>query len=428
MELIYLDNYRGFSNCMIELKDVNFLVGENSTGKSSVMAAIKLLYDFNFWLNHNFNSDPIQLGYYKDIVSRSSNSCDYFTLGFAQQTVNKKTTKTTSVLMKFTNNFEAPAISEFVFYINGEKVIAKVCEKQIRYVTQDTEPIADLHSLLSTLTKDIKNEFPKKFKTINVKQPKSIYLCISLISKDIFSQKMEFNFFDFIQFHHVSWIAPIRTKPKSIYEGYRRVFSPEGEHAPLLLNDMIGTTSKKSKITHQSDFEKSLNQFGESSGLYDMIKTKKYGKSKTSPFEVQITLNESDFNISNVGCGVSQILPILIDSAFIPNGFFAIQQPEVHLHPKAQAALGEYIYDLVATKNKKFLIETHSDYIVDRFRLSVKKASQKKKEAQILFFKRTKFGNSISSIGINKDGKFSGESLDDYRSFFIKEQMDLLDL
>ena len=58
----YIDNFRGLQNQIIDLKKVNFLVGENSTGKSSLMKAISLISNFNFWMNGDLFSEDFELG------------------------------------------------------------------------------------------------------------------------------------------------------------------------------------------------------------------------------------------------------------------------------------------------------------------------------------------------------------------------------
>ena len=50
---------------------------------------------------------------------------------------------------------------------------------------------------------------------------------------------------------------------------------------------------------------------------------------------------------------------------------FLLQQPEVHLHPQAQAALGT-LFCQVAAGGRQLIIETHSDYIIDRVRMDVR--------------------------------------------------------
>lgn len=109
------------------------------------------------------------------------------------------------------------------------------------------------------------------------------------------------------------------------------------------------------------------------------------------------------------------------------NSWFAIQQPEVHLHPKAQAALGEAFFDMAIMENKKFIIETHSDYAIDRYRILLRKSDQKPR-SQVLFFERTDSGNKVTRIKIDNSGEFDSGQPESYREFFMKEEMDLLGL
>jgi len=130
-----------------------------------------------------------------------------------------------------------------------------------------------------------------------------------------------------------------------------------------------------------------------------------------------------------VGYGVSQSLPILVELFARRSGtLFAIQQPEVHLHPRAQAALGQVFYQLATTKNKKLLVETHSDFIIDRFRVSVRKGQQSGNviDAQVLFFERVNGLNRVHPVPILQDGRYSDSQPESFRSFFIKEELDVL--
>lgn len=58
-----------FSNTFVPIEDVNFLVGENNIGKTTILKLIKIFDDPEFWLRQEFNSSEIELGHFKDIVS-----------------------------------------------------------------------------------------------------------------------------------------------------------------------------------------------------------------------------------------------------------------------------------------------------------------------------------------------------------------------
>jgi predicted ATPase len=145
---------------------------------------------------------------------------------------------------------------------------------------------------------------------------------------------------------------------------------------------------------------------------------------------LDIVLNGKELSINNVGYGVSQALPIIVELFSRGRGTnYAVQQPEVHLHPRAQAALGDVFFSLATIEAKRFFIETHSDYTIDRYRANFRKDNiQTKPPSQILFFERNSSGNFIHPIKIDENGDISASQPDSYRDFFIREQMSNLGL
>lgn len=130
--------------------------------------------------------------------------------------------------------------------------------------------------------------------------------------------------------------------------------------------------------------------FGRESGLFADIKIRGRGAQMSDPFQLQVKVRTGPHaNIMDVGYGVSQSLPILVDvltaaesgrSRGLRRGTertFLLQQPEVHLHPRGQAELANLFIEAFRKNGSRFLIETHSDYIVDRVRISVRKRKLK---------------------------------------------------
>ncbi|MET2869748.1 DUF3696 domain-containing protein [Exiguobacterium profundum] len=76
---------------------------------------------------------------------------------------------------------------------------------------------------------------------------------------------------------------------------------------------------------------------------------------------------------TNVGFGVSYILPIIAYGLMLPeNSILIIENPELHLHPSAQSKISEFL-NVIASNNIQIIIETHSDHIVNGFRKSTLK-------------------------------------------------------
>lgn len=152
---------------------------------------------------------------------------------------------------------------------------------------------------------------------------------------------------------------------------------------------------------------------------------KRLGKGVADPFQVQVNVSGPAVNLSDIGYGVSQVLPVVVQSIVRQEAkSLLIQQPEVHLHPRAQAALGTF-FARIAKPDRLFVIETHSDYLVDRVRQEVAKGTIKSDDVQILFFDKPGLETTIHRLTIDENGNVENAP-DEYRSFFMEESINLL--
>jgi predicted ATPase len=100
---------------------------------------------------------------------------------------------------------------------------------------------------------------------------------------------------------------------------------------------------------------------------------------------------------------------------------FLLQQPEVHLHPSAQAALGSFWCEVGSWK-RQLIVETHSDHLLDRVRMDVRdgRGRLKPDDVSILFFERDDLDVHIHSLRLDKRGNVLGAPAS-YRRFFMEE-------
>ena len=133
-------------------------------------------------------------------------------------------------------------------------------------------------------------------------------------------------------------------------------------------------------------------------------------------------------NLIDVGYGVSQVLPVLTE-VLRPDApsMMLFQQPEVHLHPSAQAALGS-LFCSVAAAGRQLIVETHSDYIIDRILLDIrdKRTDLKPEDVSILYFERGDRDVTIHSIRIDAEGNVL-DAPEGYRKFFKDELNRVID-
>jgi predicted ATPase len=445
MKYLYIDNFRGFTDTYIPIKDVNFLVGENSTGKTTVLSIINLLSSPEFWFMQHFNTDSVQFGYFKDMVNINSENQRYFRLGVIEYPENNGETQQKEgnvFLMTFAKAEGAPTIHRYN-YMNGLTHVEVVFTQQlIKYkisqIDSDNFDAADIFRIFSGWVGRNERNKQKGFKVLNrVPMPflhRSALANISNLIDELEGKKKKSPFSGFFvtekcpQLPHFAdllvCLAPTRSQPKRTYEGYYVEFTSKGDYIPHLIRKILNQKADTMA------FSPLIKEFGANSNLFESVEVKNFGRDSTSPFELHIRLNGRSLRINDVGYGVSQSLPVVAELLTRPKGsWFSVQQPEIHLHPKAQAALGDLFFKLAIAEDKKFFIETHSDYLIDRFRLNYRDSEGNVPlQSQVLFFEREAQGNQVYSIEIEPDGAYSEDQPSTFREFFIHEELKQLGL
>jgi len=173
-------------------------------------------------------------------------------------------------------------------------------------------------------------------------------------------------------------------------------------------------------------FKEKLVGFGKSSGLFDEIRIISLGKYEGQPFQIEVRKRGNKKkgswrNLVDVGYGVSQVLPLITElMRHDAPSLILLQQPEVHLHPSAQAALGSIFGHLAA--DRQIVVETHSDFFVNRIRTDLRdqKIPLSPSDVSILYFERNEIDVHIHSIGIDQQGNITGAP-PGYGKFFMEE-------
>ena len=173
---------------------------------------------------------------------------------------------------------------------------------------------------------------------------------------------------------NISYIGPFRNNPERLYRDEEirpRQVGVKGENSSTVL--IRDYQSKKIIISDISEWLRrtmgySLVVDELASGMFRILLEDEQGIMS---------------NIMDVGYGVSQILPILIqvlkespdDSDYIyshkPNDILIVEQPELHLHPAAQSELADLFVTGALLGNKKMLIETHSEHLIRKLQVLI---------------------------------------------------------
>jgi len=197
------------------------------------------------------------------------------------------------------------------------------------------------------------------------------------------------------------YLGPLREYPKRYYLATGEVprdIGLKGENVVELLYYDSKLRKRKARRVMINDLKRWLETFGLArevridalhEGLYSLIL-----EDPSTGFPV---------NVSDTGFGVSQILPVVVECLSSPrNCTIMIEQPEIHVHPKVQAELGDLFIE--ASKDRRIIVETHSEHLLLRVQRRIAEKLLSPNEVAIYFFEPSHEGTQIRRLAMDESG------------------------
>ena len=439
MNKITLKNFRCFhEEQTARLAPITLLVGENSTGKTSFLAMIRALCDVVY--RHrvpNFKEDPYDLGSFDEIAHHRGargGQADTFEAGFDATPMRPN---------------EEPYRFKFTFGRKGTipVPVGRLIVRGGALIEESSETgwpsMLRVQTPRGTWQKQVSADVGTRLDPDDYLLEPLFYVMRTLVSRQNQAEEIDFkplsgspdftsedwDLLERLAYSSLPYLerrlfasAPVRSKPRRTYDPSRPTSDPEGDYVPMYLANMHFQNRKM-----WEKLKKRLENFGRAAGLFDEISIRSLGKRDSEPFQVQIRrfgdkLKGPPRNLIDVGYGVSQVLPVITELLREnARSLFLLQQPEVHLHPSAQAALGS-LFCQVAGPERQLVVETHSDHLLDRVRMDVRDGGTRLKpeDVSILFFERVELDVRIHSLRLDQEGNVL-DAPEGYRKFFMEE-------
>jgi predicted ATP-dependent endonuclease of OLD family len=201
------------------------------------------------------------------------------------------------------------------------------------------------------------------------------------------------------QLSRILFLGPLRHEPERYYFFSGNIPSNVGKKGAKTAETLFYSQDIQDAVN------KKLNELGID---YHINVTPVSGETKDI-FSIRLldqTL-KTDLSISEVGFGISQILPIIVQSYLSKNNIICIEQPEIHIHPRLQTELAQLFYERInETKELQYIIETHSEHIILRFQRLIRKKQLKAQDISVIYVMKEKEGIICKELAMDQKGDF----------------------
>ncbi|GMT48709.1 MAG: hypothetical protein IEMM0008_0248 [bacterium] len=201
-------------------------------------------------------------------------------------------------------------------------------------------------------------------------------------------------------FSHVYYLGPLRDYPKREYTWSGAQPADVGQRGERVVDALLASRNKnpvsrgqgRKRLTVEEYVAKWLKDLN----LIHTFEVKRITKnSNLYQVWVQKTPGSEKVLITDVGFGVSQILPVITLCYYVPEGStILMEQPEIHLHPSVQAGLADVFIDAARIRGIQIILESHSEYLLKRLQRRVAEEEISSDMATIYFCEMEKDGQS----------------------------------
>jgi predicted ATPase len=394
-----LGNFKRFQNASLELRRLNVIVGPNNSGKSSLLAALRLIcqtvdsYDDQvpLLLNGPFGD----FGTFRDIVYKNHRGRP-LEIAFeievpSLNSISNNPTGPTSrvsfdVVFKYRQEEREIYAQSVSIRIDNTHAIS------LRYSTEgrryNVERIGNT-DIPPTLKNAISREFRvRHFMPVpfsgrlglfadpdkDTQYKRFINQLNQINGPDVIRNLIRLNSRLTALISRTDYLGPLRTPPARTYlftgERTKRIGSSGENMTSLLATSESRRTRERSDGSEVPTLGDQINSWLQKA---QMAHSATVAAISDRHFEIRVKnyFSREDQNIADVGYGHSQVIPFLAGGYALGEGsVYMAEQPELHLHPKAQAELGDYLAELYEA-NTQVIVETHSEHMILRLQQHV---------------------------------------------------------
>ena len=365
-----LENFKSWRSIPeMRLAPITGLFGANSSGKSSILQFFLLLKqtveatDRATVLEFGNDKTPVNLGSFKDVVF--GHDCKHLSFSIA---------------------WKSKRLSKFVLEDSLKKPIDKfdfsceIVEKDSGIAVERFTYRLDADTFTMQKTSPHGNDYylsceAKDFPVSNTKKPVPAPIKFFGFPKQVYAYYQAADSLSYLQldfenlFEGIHYLGPLRDFPQRQYLWSGSRPTDIGFRGELAIHAIIASKEKNGGGSNgSSQLEYEIARWLQEWGLIRSFSVEPLNKD-SNIYEVRVkkTANSTPVLLTDVGFGVSQVLPVLTLCYHVPEGSVIIlEQPEIHLHPSVQAGLADLFIEVAYRRNLQIIFESHSEHLLRR--------------------------------------------------------------
>ena len=373
----------------MDIKDLNILIGPNNSGKTSVLQTLVMLKQSVS--NFNLRGKLVNLGDFGEIVYKHDFN-NKIEIGF-------------SLKPKGGSNFHELDLDDFFQTFDMKKITYSIVLSERPDGGTFLDHVELLDAKGRTIVQSSRRAENREFEDVPdvgiqgfvpiLRSGESRKLeDINNLSRYVLT---EFEYF----LHYISSMRGLNRRQEAVDASYSQRPSDVGifgeKTIPLLA--YIRDDEKYAEVN------KKIDGWLEEFGLTNLLA--KIAEGPTYSLKVRNRQTEVKSNIVDVGFGLNQLVPIIVQCFYAPKeSLILIEQPEAHLHPRAQAKMADFLIDVVNYGNR-VMVETHSEHLLLRLQRRVAEKKIKPESINVCYFDQTQEGTRKLDMAIDDRGYFA---------------------
>ncbi len=232
----------------------------------------------------------------------------------------------------------------------------------------------------------------------------------------------------------VCYLGPLRDHPKRIYSWSGETPESVGQRGEFAVAAILAATSQNRLLNRgpkqrQFRFDEFVARWLKDLGIIEDFAVKAVSEGRKE-FEVLVKTHaqSSEVKITDVGFGVSQVLPAFVQAFYCPpNSTVWMEQPEIHLHPQVQAELADVFISATQARengkerNVQLIVESHSEHFLNRLQRRVAEGTVSPDDVAVYFCRRAGAATELEPLQLNMFGEIENWP----ENFFGDEMADI---